>query len=90
MYSLTTELFSSLSRIFNGLDGMEIEDAGQLSKLTFLNISEADYGNYTCIAINKLGSSNASFVLYGEYIIPFKVQKNENILLVTLYNNFHE
>uniref|UniRef100_A0A8K9UYQ8 Neurotrimin n=1 Tax=Oncorhynchus mykiss TaxID=8022 RepID=A0A8K9UYQ8_ONCMY len=52
-------------RIFNGLDGMEIEDAGQLSKLTFLNISEADYGNYTCIAINKLGSSNASFVLYG-------------------------
>ncbi|XP_038832932.1 opioid-binding protein/cell adhesion molecule-like isoform X1 [Salvelinus namaycush] len=56
-------------RIFNGLDGMEIEDAGQLSKLTFLNISEADYGNYTCIAINKLGSSNASFVLY-EVIEP--------------------
>ncbi|CAB1316611.1 unnamed protein product [Coregonus sp. 'balchen'] len=51
-------------RIFNGFDGMEIEDAGQLSKLTFFNVSEADYGNYTCIAINKLGSSNTSFVLY--------------------------
>ncbi|XP_035635894.1 opioid-binding protein/cell adhesion molecule-like isoform X3 [Oncorhynchus keta] len=52
-------------RIFNGFDGMEIEDAGQLSKLTFFNVSEADYGNYTCIAINKLGSSNTRFVLYG-------------------------
>ncbi|XP_071195163.1 opioid-binding protein/cell adhesion molecule-like isoform X2 [Salvelinus alpinus] len=57
------------SRIFNGFDGMEIEDAGQLSKLTFFNVSEADYGNYTCIAINKLGSSNTSFVLY-EVIEP--------------------
>ncbi|XP_055731769.1 opioid-binding protein/cell adhesion molecule-like isoform X1 [Salvelinus fontinalis] len=73
-------------RIFNGLDGMEIEDAGQLSKLTFLNISEADYGNYTCIAINKLGSSNASFVLY-EVIEPTSstlVQEGStNVLLLT-------
>uniref|UniRef100_A0A4W5QNN6 Neurotrimin n=1 Tax=Hucho hucho TaxID=62062 RepID=A0A4W5QNN6_9TELE len=68
-------------RIFNGFDGMEIEDAGQLSKLTFFNVSEADYGNYTCIAINKLGSSNTSFVLYGEYIIPCV---NSNIFHLTV------
>ncbi|XP_073770262.1 neurotrimin isoform X13 [Danio rerio] len=52
-------------RIFNGLDGIEIEAAGALSRLTFFNVSEADYGNYTCVAINKLGSANTSFVLYG-------------------------
>uniref|UniRef100_A0AAY4AZW1 Ig-like domain-containing protein n=1 Tax=Denticeps clupeoides TaxID=299321 RepID=A0AAY4AZW1_9TELE len=53
-------------RIFNGFDGIEIEDDGALSKLTFFNVSEADYGNYTCVAINKLGAANTSIVLYGE------------------------
>ncbi|KAL0994540.1 hypothetical protein UPYG_G00123710 [Umbra pygmaea] len=56
-------------RIFNDFDGIVIENFGQLSKLTFLNVSEADYGNYSCIAINKLGSSNTSFLLY-EIIEP--------------------
>ncbi|KAA0704049.1 Neurotrimin Precursor [Triplophysa tibetana] len=52
-------------RIFNDLDGIEIQDAGAISKLTFFNVSETDYGNYTCVAINKLGSANTSIVLYG-------------------------
>ncbi|XP_028839430.1 opioid-binding protein/cell adhesion molecule homolog isoform X3 [Denticeps clupeoides] len=56
-------------RIFNGFDGIEIEDDGALSKLTFFNVSEADYGNYTCVAINKLGAANTSIVLY-EIIEP--------------------
>ncbi|XP_073688494.1 protein CEPU-1-like [Garra rufa] len=56
-------------RIFNGFDGIEIEDSGALSKLTFFNVSEADYGNYTCVAINKLGSANTSIILY-EIIEP--------------------
>ncbi|XP_037403209.1 neurotrimin isoform X3 [Pygocentrus nattereri] len=56
-------------RISNGFDGIEIEDSGALSKLTFFNVSETDYGNYTCVAINKLGSANTSFVLY-EVIEP--------------------
>ncbi|XP_077098523.1 neurotrimin isoform X4 [Siphateles boraxobius] len=56
-------------RIFNGFDGIEIEDDGPLSKLTFFNVSEADYGNYSCVAINKLGSANTSIVLY-EIIEP--------------------
>ncbi|XP_030648565.1 neurotrimin isoform X2 [Chanos chanos] len=56
-------------RIFNGFDGIEIEDAGGLSKLTFFNVTEADYGNYTCVAINKLGSANTSILLY-EVIQP--------------------
>uniref|UniRef100_A0A3B1K7U9 Neurotrimin n=1 Tax=Astyanax mexicanus TaxID=7994 RepID=A0A3B1K7U9_ASTMX len=64
-------------RIFNGFDGIEIENSGALSKLTFFNVSEADYGNYTCIAINKLGSANTSIVLYGElYIFLYSFYKS--------------
>lgn len=59
-------MLSTPSRVFNGFDGMEILTTGSLSKLTFFNVSDADYGNYTCIAINKLGSSNTSFLLYGK------------------------
>ncbi|XP_062309219.1 neurotrimin isoform X1 [Osmerus eperlanus] len=56
-------------RILNGFDGIEIEDLGHLSKLMFFNVSESDYGNFTCIAINTLGSSNTTFLLY-EVIEP--------------------
>ncbi|KAF4081993.1 hypothetical protein AMELA_G00146640 [Ameiurus melas] len=56
-------------RIFNGFDGIEIENIGFASMLTFHNVSEADYGNYTCVAINKLGSANTSIILY-EVIEP--------------------
>ncbi|XP_046717539.1 neurotrimin isoform X1 [Silurus meridionalis] len=63
------EWFRDDRRIFNGFDGIEIENMGSMSKLTFHNVSEADYGNYTCVAINKLGSANTSIVLY-EVIEP--------------------
>ncbi|NP_001003852.2 neurotrimin isoform 1 precursor [Danio rerio] len=74
-------------RIFNGLDGIEIEAAGALSRLTFFNVSEADYGNYTCVAINKLGSANTSFVLY-EIIEPtsstlLQVETSPSVLEMT-------
>ncbi|XP_044078673.1 neurotrimin isoform X3 [Siniperca chuatsi] len=58
------EWYKDDRRIFNGFDGMEIGTTGSLSKLTFFNVSDGDYGNYTCVAINKLGSSNTSFLLY--------------------------
>uniref|UniRef100_H2S5V4 Neurotrimin n=1 Tax=Takifugu rubripes TaxID=31033 RepID=H2S5V4_TAKRU len=59
------EWYKDDRRIFNGFDGMEIVNTGSLSKLMFFNVSEGDYGNYTCVAVNKLGSSNTSFLLFG-------------------------
>lgn len=56
----------SLCRLAPGLDGMRIENKGHISTLTFFNVSEKDYGNYTCVATNKLGNTNASLTLYGE------------------------
>ncbi|XP_037834957.1 neurotrimin isoform X2 [Kryptolebias marmoratus] len=60
------EWYKNDRRISNGLDGIEIVSTGSLSKLTFFNVSDGDLGNYTCVAINKLGSSNTSFLLYLE------------------------
>lgn len=34
--------------------------------LVFFNVSEEDYGNYTCVAINTMGITNASIILYGK------------------------
>ena len=48
------------------MDGVRIENKGRISTLTFFNVSEKDYGNYTCVATNKLGNTNASITLYGE------------------------
>ncbi|NWH17828.1 OBCAM protein, partial [Grus americana] len=57
--------FKEDTRLANGLEGVRIESKGRLSTLTFFNVSEKDYGNYTCVATNKLGNTNASIILYG-------------------------
>lgn len=43
-----------------------MENKAFFSRLTFFNVSEQDYGNYTCVASNQLGNTNASMILYGE------------------------
>ncbi|KAL4608696.1 opioid-binding protein/cell adhesion molecule-like isoform X1 [Arapaima gigas] len=52
-------------RLFNGLNGIRIENKGRQSMLIFFNVSEEDYGNYTCVAMNTMGITNASIILYG-------------------------
>lgn len=52
--------------LFNGLNGVKIENKGKQSMLIFFNVSEEDYGNYTCVAMNTLGITNASIILYGK------------------------
>ncbi|XP_048873692.1 neurotrimin isoform X4 [Brienomyrus brachyistius] len=59
------EWYRDDKRISNGFEGIEIENTGRLSMLTFFNVSATDYGNYTCVAVNKLGSANTSVILYG-------------------------
>lgn len=34
--------------------------------LVIANVTEEDYGNYTCVASNRLGVQNASLFLYSE------------------------
>ncbi|KAM9297005.1 protein CEPU-1-like [Gastrophryne carolinensis] len=46
--------------------GLKVENRETFSRVTFFNVSEQDYGNYTCVATNRLGHSNASIILYEE------------------------
>ncbi|KAM3923347.1 opioid-binding protein/cell adhesion molecule homolog isoform 1-T1 [Leptodactylus fuscus] len=68
------------TRLSNGLEGVRIENKDQMSILTFFNVSEKDYGNYTCVASNKLGNSNASVILYG----PGAIQNRSSSASTTL------
>uniref|UniRef100_A0A5F9DJW3 Neurotrimin n=1 Tax=Oryctolagus cuniculus TaxID=9986 RepID=A0A5F9DJW3_RABIT len=51
-------------RLMEGKKGVKVENRPFLSKLIFFNVSEHDYGNYTCVASNKLGHTNASITLF--------------------------
>lgn len=35
------------------------------------NVTDEDYGNYTCVASNRLGVQNASLFLYSEYTFGY-------------------
>ncbi|KAF2980221.1 hypothetical protein EK904_014223 [Melospiza melodia maxima] len=54
-------------RLAEGQKGLKVENKAFFSRLTFFNVSEQDYGNYTCVASNQLGNTNASMILYGEW-----------------------
>lgn len=68
------------SRLFNGLNGVKIENQGKQSTLVFFNVSEQDYGNYTCVAMNTMGMTNASIILYGKCVIIYKKKKNKSTI----------
>lgn len=61
-------VFVSCLRLVEGKKGVKVENRPFLSKLIFFNVSEHDYGNYTCVASNKLGHTNASITLFGETV----------------------
>ena len=68
-------------RLFNGLNGVKIENQGKISMLVFFNVSEEDYGNYTCVAMNKMGVTNASIILYGKWMhsLCFKCNQTTSV-----------
>uniref|UniRef100_H3A898 Ig-like domain-containing protein n=1 Tax=Latimeria chalumnae TaxID=7897 RepID=H3A898_LATCH len=53
-------------RPINSAQGIEIYNHGTTSILTVVNVTENHYGNYTCLATNKLGAMNASLYLYSK------------------------
>lgn len=62
-----TEHFSSCPARINSANGLEIKSTGSQSLLMVANVTEEHYGNYTCVAANKLGVTNASLYLYSKY-----------------------
>lgn len=62
----TYQLLFLLPRITNA-NGLEIRSTGSQSFLTVANVTDDHYGNYTCVATNTLGMTNASLFLFSKY-----------------------
>lgn len=62
MMHIYLELILS-SRLFNGQQGIIIQNFSTRSILTVTNVTQEHFGNYTCVAANKLGATNASLPL---------------------------
>lgn len=77
-------MYFLLYRLFNGLNGVKIENQGKQSMLMFLNVSEEDYGNYTCVALNTMGITNASIILYGKTALLLLLKYNIGLILYML------
>lgn len=56
-------------RLTEAEKGVRVENRDTHSRLTFFNVTEQDFGNYTCVAVNNLGNANASVILY-EISVP--------------------
>ncbi|XP_062412087.1 neuronal growth regulator 1 isoform X1 [Sardina pilchardus] len=56
------EWYKGDKRLYRG-QGIEIKNLSSRSILTVTNMTEDRYGNYTCVAINRLGTANASVPL---------------------------
>ncbi|KAJ8369200.1 hypothetical protein SKAU_G00092280 [Synaphobranchus kaupii] len=46
--------------------GISIQIFGTRTLLLVSNVTEDDYGNYTCVATNRLGVNSASLFLYSK------------------------
>uniref|UniRef100_UPI00358FE66A limbic system-associated membrane protein-like n=1 Tax=Myxine glutinosa TaxID=7769 RepID=UPI00358FE66A len=55
--------FKNDRRLTAGFGGIQLATQGAFSTLTFPNVTQHHYGNYTCFAHNTLGTGNASIVL---------------------------
>lgn len=65
---ISVSFYSSVFELrINSANGLEIKSTEGQSSLTVTNVTEEHYGNYTCVAANKLGVTNASLVLFSKY-----------------------
>uniref|UniRef100_A0A452HAW9 Neuronal growth regulator 1 n=1 Tax=Gopherus agassizii TaxID=38772 RepID=A0A452HAW9_9SAUR len=57
------EWYKGERKLINGKHGITIKNYSTRSLLTVTNVTEEHFGNYTCVAANKLGVTNASLPL---------------------------
>ncbi|XP_040560438.1 neuronal growth regulator 1 isoform X1 [Tympanuchus pallidicinctus] len=57
------EWYRGERKLISGQQGITIKNYSTRSLLTVTNVTEEHFGNYTCVAANKLGMTNASLPL---------------------------
>ena len=68
LHQCFSSLFCLWTLRINSANGLEIKSTEGQSSLTVTNVTEEHYGNYTCVAANNLGVTNASLVLFSKYM----------------------
>lgn len=78
-----------LSRLSN-TQGINIQILGGNTILMIANVTEEDYGNYTCVASNRLGAQSASVFLYSESCPVFSSTQQVFIQMHRFSRRFRE
>ncbi|NXD94484.1 NEGR1 regulator, partial [Chaetorhynchus papuensis] len=74
------EWYRGERKLINGQQGITIKNYSTRSLLTVTNVTEEHFGNYTCVAANKLGTTNASLPLNPPSTAQFGVTGDAEVL----------
>ncbi|XP_057193277.1 neuronal growth regulator 1 isoform X3 [Triplophysa rosa] len=78
------EWYKGEKRINMG-QGIDIKNLSSRSILTVKNMTQDRYGNYTCVAVNRLGTANASVPLIPPNTAPYGSTGGADVLLACWY-----
>ncbi|MBN3277729.1 NEGR1 regulator, partial [Polyodon spathula] len=79
------EWYKGERKLSNGRQGIIIQNYSTRSILTLSNMTEDHYGNYTCIAVNKLGTANASLPLIPPSTAQYGITGSAEVLFSWWY-----
>ncbi|NWW07755.1 NEGR1 regulator, partial [Oreocharis arfaki] len=74
------EWYKGERKLLNGQQGITIKNYSTRSLLTVTNVTEEHFGNYTCVAANKLGTTNASLPLNPPSTAQYGVTGDAEVL----------
>ncbi|XP_044800786.1 neuronal growth regulator 1 isoform X4 [Bubalus bubalis] len=79
------EWYKGEKKLFNGQQGIIIQNFSTRSILTVTNVTQEHFGNYTCVAVNKLGTTNASLPLSPPSTAQYGITGSAEVLFSCWY-----
>nr|KAF6383001.1 neuronal growth regulator 1 [Pipistrellus kuhlii] len=79
------EWYKGEKKLFNGQQGIIIQNFSTRSILTVTNVTQEHFGNYTCVAANKLGTTNASLPLNPPSTAQYGITGRADVLFSCWY-----
>ncbi|NXM03404.1 NEGR1 regulator, partial [Tyrannus savana] len=79
------EWYKGERKLINGQQGITIKNYSTRSLLTVTNVTEEHFGNYTCVATNKLGTTNASLPLNPPSTAQYGITGDAEVLFSCWY-----
>ncbi|XP_059771187.1 neuronal growth regulator 1 [Balaenoptera ricei] len=81
----TFEWYKGEKKLFSGQQGIIIQNFSTRSILTVTNVTQEHFGNYTCVAVNKLGTTNASLPLNPPSTAQYGITGSADVLFSCWY-----